>query len=91
MFEALEVCLEVMLELGGVPALLAGVVGSHLDIGLPRFFLKLTTSVSFENKLTFISCISNYQTNKQDQPFSFQPQSLFRAQASSSPPAPYDA
>ena len=53
MFEALEVCLEVMLELGGVPALLAGVVGSHLDIGLPRFFLKLTTSVSFENKLTF--------------------------------------
>ena len=48
MFEGLEVRLEVVLELGGVPALLAGVAGSHLDVGLPIFILKLTTSVSFE-------------------------------------------
>ena len=48
MLEGLEVLLQIMLELGGVPALLAGVVGSHLDVGLTIFILKLTTSVSFE-------------------------------------------
>ena len=51
MFEGLEVRLEVMLELSGVPALFAGVVGSHLDVGLPRSILKLATSVSLEISL----------------------------------------
>ena len=47
MFEGLAVRLEVVLELGGVPALLAFILVSHLDIGPPRSILKLTKSVSF--------------------------------------------